>query len=53
MFLVMSAINLDKIFHPKSIAVIGDDSPGGKIFTTLVHNLIEGGFSGGVYPIPY
>jgi len=51
MFLVMSAINLDKIFHPKSIAVIGDNSPGGKIFTTLVHNLIEGGYSGGVYPI--
>jgi acetyltransferase len=51
MFLIMSAINLDKIFHPKSIAVIGDDSPGGKIFTTLVHNLIEGGYSGGVYPI--
>lgn len=47
----MSAIHLDKIFHPKSIAVIGDDSPGGRIFTTLVHNLIEGGYSGGVYPI--
>jgi acetyltransferase len=51
MFWAMSAINLDKIFHPKSIAVIGDDTPGGKIFTTLVHNLIEGGYSGGVYPI--
>ena len=47
----MSAINLDKIFHPKSIAVIGDDSPGGQIFTTLVHNMIEGGYPGGVYPI--
>jgi acetyltransferase len=47
----MSAIHLDKIFQPKSIAVIGDDSPGGRIFTTLVQNLIEGGYSGGVYPI--
>jgi acetyltransferase len=47
----MSAIHLDKIFHPKSIAVIGDDSPGGRIFTTLVHNLIEGEYSGGIYPI--
>jgi acetyltransferase len=47
----MSAIHLEKIFHPKSIAVIGDNSPGGQIFTTLVHNLIEGGYSGGVYPI--
>ncbi len=50
----MSAINLDKIFHPKSIAVIGDDSPEGGIFSTLVHNLIEGGYSGKVCPIhPY
>lgn len=47
----MSAINLDKIFHPKSIAVIGDDSPEGRIFSTLVQNLIEGGYSGKVYPI--
>jgi acetyltransferase len=47
----MTAIHLDKIFHPKSIAVIGDDSPGGRIFATIVHNLIEGGYSGGVYPI--
>jgi acetyltransferase len=47
----MSAIHLDKIFHPESIAVIGDDSPGGRIFACLVHNLIEGGYSGGVYPI--
>jgi len=51
MFLDMSAINLDKIFHPKSIAVIGDDSPEGRIFSTLVQNLIEGGYSGKVYPI--
>jgi len=47
----MSAIHLDKIFHPKSIAVIGDDSPEGRIFSTLMHNLIEGGYSGNVYPI--
>jgi acetyltransferase len=51
MFWVMSAINLDKIFHPKSIAVIGDDSPEGRIFSTLVQNLIEGGYSEKVYPI--
>ncbi|MEJ2658913.1 MAG: GNAT family N-acetyltransferase [Desulfobacterales bacterium] len=47
----MSAIHLDKIFHPKSIAVIGDDSPEGRLFSTLVHNLMRGGYSGGVYPI--
>ena len=47
----MSAIHLDKIFHPKSIAIIGDDSQEGRIFSTLVHNLIKGGYSGGIYPI--
>jgi len=47
----MSAINLDKIFHPKSIAVIGDDSTKRRLFPTLVHNLSEGGYSGKVYPI--
>ena len=47
----MSAINLDKIFQPKSIAVIGAGQSDGFIFSTLVHNLIEGGYSGKVYPI--
>jgi acetyltransferase len=54
MFLTMSAIHLDNIFHPKSIAVIGDDSPEGGIFSILVHHLIEGGYPGKVCPIhPY
>jgi acetyltransferase len=51
MFWAMSAINLDKMFHPKSVAVIGYDSPEGRIFSTLVKNFIEGGYSGKVYPI--
>jgi acetyltransferase len=51
MFSAMSAINLDKIFHPKSIAVIGEDLSDGHIFLSLVHNLIEGRYSGEIYPI--
>jgi acetyltransferase len=51
MSLAMSAINLDKIFHPKSIAVIGDDPSNGTIYSTLVENLMNGGYSGKVYPI--
>ena len=51
MCLVMSAIHLDKIFHPKSIAVIGEDLPEGRIFSEVVHNLVEGGYSGKIYPI--
>jgi len=51
MFLAMSAINLDKIFHPKSIAVIGDDPSNGTIYSILVQNLMNGGYPGKVYPI--
>jgi acetyltransferase len=51
MFLAMSAIHLDKIFHPKSIAVIGNDLSEERIFSALVHNLVEGGYSGKIYPI--
>ena len=47
----MSAINLDKIFQPKSIAVIGNSRSNGFIFSTLVDNLIDGGYSGELYPI--
>ncbi len=47
----MSAINLDKIFYPKSIAVVGTGQLGGHIFSTLVHNLIDGGYSGEIYPV--
>ncbi|HUV76552.1 MAG TPA: GNAT family N-acetyltransferase [Desulfobacterales bacterium] len=47
----MSAVNLDKIFQPKSIAVIGNGQSNGFIFSTLVENLIDGGYSGEVYPV--
>ena len=47
----MSAINLDKIFQPKSIAVIGNGRSKGFVFSTLVENLIDGGYSGELYPI--
>jgi len=47
----MSAINLDKIFHPKSIAVIGDDRAKRTIYSIPVQNLMNGGYSGKVYSI--
>jgi acetyltransferase len=50
----MSAINITKIFQPKSIAVAGGEQTDGRIFSTLVYNLIKGGYSGEIYPIdPY
>ncbi|MBW2620740.1 MAG: CoA-binding protein, partial [Deltaproteobacteria bacterium] len=47
----MSAINLDKIFHPKSIAVVGASQRDGSIGSALMRNLIQGGYPGKVYPI--
>jgi len=47
----MSAINLDKIFHPKSIAVVGASQRTGSIGYALMRNLIQGGYPGKVYPI--
>ena len=42
----MSIENLDKIFQPKSIAVVGASERKGSVGAALMHNLIERGFSG-------
>lgn len=47
----MSAINLDKMFHPKSIAVVGASQRDGSIGSDLMRNLIQGGYPGEIYPI--
>ncbi len=47
----MSIRNLDKIFRPKSVAVIGASATRGKVGNTVLRNLIEGGFEGPIYPI--
>jgi acetyltransferase len=49
--MAMSIINLDKIFHPKTIAVIGASERKGSVGDALMHNLVERGFSGEIYPI--
>ncbi|MFA6036088.1 MAG: CoA-binding protein [Candidatus Micrarchaeia archaeon] len=43
--------NLDAIFEPKSIAVIGASREPGKIGHVITKNFIDGGFMGKVYPI--
>ena len=45
----MSTVNLDKIFAPKSIAIIGASEREGSIGLTLMRNLEK--FAGSVYPI--
>jgi acetyltransferase len=47
----MSVENLDKIFQPKSIAVVGASERKGIVGAVLMRNLLEYGFSGEIHPI--
>lgn len=47
----MSFESLDKIFQPKSVAVIGASEKEGSIGAALMRNLTEGGYAGEIYPI--
>ena len=47
----MGIHNLDKLFRPDSIAVIGASEQPGRIGTALLHNLMHGGFKGRIYPV--
>ncbi len=47
----MSTKNLDKIFSPKSIAVIGASGTPGSVGYILLKNLIASGYEGVVYPV--
>jgi acetyltransferase len=47
----MSVNNLDKIFQPNSIAVVGASERAGSVGNALMRNLIERGFAGKIYPI--
>lgn len=43
--------NLDKIFKPDSVAVIGASNSVGKVGYIIVNNIISDGFEGKIYPI--
>jgi len=43
--------NLDAVFHPDSIAVIGASREPNKIGHVIVKNFVDGGFGGKIYPI--
>jgi len=47
----MSTINLEKIFEPKSIAVIGASDREGSVGYIIFNNLIGSGYNGVVFPI--
>jgi acetyltransferase len=43
--------NLDKIFHPRRVAVVGASDQPRKVGYILLHNLIGHGYEGVVYPV--
>ena len=43
--------NLDQIFHPQSIAVVGASSQTASVGMTVLRNLMAGGFKGEIYPV--
>lgn len=47
----MVTLTLDKIFNPKSIAVVGASNEEGTVGYILMKNLTELGYKGGVYPV--
>ena len=47
----MSIDNMDRIFRPESIAVVGASERKGSVGAALMHNLIERGFPGEIHPI--
>jgi acetyltransferase len=44
-------LNLDKIFNPKSVAVIGASGEEGSVGYALMKNFAESGFAGHVFPV--
>jgi acetyl coenzyme A synthetase (ADP forming)-like protein len=43
--------NLDAIFRPRSVAVVGASRDRGSIGFSIVHNLVRGEFAGAIYPV--
>ncbi len=42
---------LDKIFHAKSVAVVGGSDKKGTVGYALMDNVLKGGFKGNIYPV--
>ena len=47
----MSTINLQHLFYPKSVAVIGASMRPLAVGSTVLRNLLAGGFKGPIYPV--
>lgn len=49
----MSIYNLDKIFKPDSIAIIGASEKEGSVGHALTNNLLIGGYQGKIFPVNF
>lgn len=47
----MTIRNLDKLFAPRSVAVIGASDRASRVGTVVLDNLIKGGFAGAIWPV--
>lgn len=47
----MGVYNLEKIFKPGSIALIGASKTSGSIGRSIMENLIQGGYNGEIFPV--
>ncbi|MFO7783498.1 MAG: GNAT family N-acetyltransferase [Desulfatiglandales bacterium] len=47
----MGLYNIEKIFDPKSVAVIGASDKKGTIGYSIISNLVEGGYEGRILPV--
>jgi len=45
----MSIRNLDALFHPKSVAVVGATERAGSIGAAVTRNVVGGGFAGPIH----
>ncbi len=47
----MSIYNLDALFRPSSVAVIGASRTPGRVGSVIMRNLVQGGFAGPILPV--
>ncbi|HYN37649.1 MAG TPA: acetate--CoA ligase family protein, partial [Rhodospirillales bacterium] len=47
----MPILNLDKLFYPRSVTVIGASNREGTPGSVVMHNLLHGGFEGPILPV--
>jgi acetyltransferase len=47
----MSVRNLDALFRPRSVALVGASDRPGSVGAVVLHNLKAGGFEGPIWPV--